>query len=270
LAAAGCGSGDGASGLPSGTPGSEAVDVVAYCEAWEEIENLDLVYQNNVWGKGDITDYEQCLLRRDSEGHAQYGWRWQWPVGAGNVKAYPEVIYGHKPWHASSTTTALPVRIASVNELSVHYNVELNAQGTYNLAFDIWVTGNNPPTPETITHEIMIWMNRTFEPQSREFLVGQVAIDDMTYDLYIRYIRSGFDPEPGADHGFSEEKFQYIAFVSHEDQFSGAVQVEKFLAYLVDHDYMSADEYVVSVELGNEVIEGTGELWLESYQVKVD
>ena len=250
---------------PAPTPA--AVIIESRCADWAELESLDLLYHNNVWGKGDLTDYEQCLLRRNLDGTMQYGWRWQWPDGTGHVKAYPEVIYGHKPWHATSTTPSLPVRIASVNTLSVHYAVELSAQGTYNLAFDIWVTRDNPPTPETITHEIMIWLDQTFPPQSPEFRAGQVTMDDITYDLYIR---PGFDPAPGNSHGLSEAKIHYIAFVSQGDQYRGTIDVAQFLDYLVAHDHIPADGYVASVELGNEVIAGTGELWLHSYRIEVD
>ncbi len=247
--------------------GPGAVDIEMRCTDWAEWENHGLLYQNNIWGKGDIADYEQCLLRRNLDGNDQYGWRWQWPGGTGDVKAYPEVIYGHKPWHSSSTTSNLPQRIASVNKLSITYAVELTAQGTYNLAFDIWVTSDNPPTPETITHEIMIWMDQTFPAQPPEFRVGQVTLDDFTYDLYIR---PNFDPEPGTDHGLAEEKPGYIAFVSQADQYQGMVNVEKFLGYLVEHEHIPADSYVASVEFGNEVIGGSGELWLNRYQIEVE
>ncbi len=243
------------------------VTVQASCADWEEWVHQDFIYQNNVWGKGDITEYVQCILRRGPDGNEQYGWRWQWPRGTGNVKAYPEVIYGHKPWHASSTTASLPVRIASISKLSVHYALEMTAQGTYNLAFDIWVTSTNPPTPETITHEIMIWMDQTFQPQAQEFRVGQVAIDDVTYDLYIR---PHFDPAPGTDHGLAAKKPYYIAFVSQVAQYSGVVNVEKILGYLVQHGHIPSDHYMASLELGNEIIAGTGEAWLNRFQIEMD
>jgi hypothetical protein len=48
------------------------------------------------------------------------------------------------------------------------------------------------------------------------------------------------------------------------------VDVVALLGYLVEHDHISADHYVASVELGNEVIDGTGELWLQRFQVTTD
>ena len=237
---------------------SEAAEPEAHCGDWHELADSGLVYQNNVWGKGDIADYEQCLLTRRLDGATEYGWRWQWPKGAGHVKAYPQVIYGHKPWNSASTTSVLPARIASIKELSIAYAVDMSAQGTYNLAYDIWLTSSNPPTPDTITHEVMIWMDRTFEAQPRRYLAGQVVVDDIVYDLYLR---SNFHSASGAD---------YIAFVSREPRLDGVVDVAAFLGYLVEHDHIDADPYVASVELGNEVIDGTGELWLQRFQVTAD
>ena len=226
--------------------------IEAFCEDWEELRNSKFIYSNNVWGKGEITDYEQCLLKRAVGGNTQFGWRWRWLAGSGGVKAYPEVIYGHKPWYTYSTTTDLASRISSISQLQVNYDVEMTAQGKYNLAFEMWVTSDNPPTPATITHEIMIWVDRTFEPQSSEYQVAQVEIDGFTYDLYV-------------NPGFGNHT--YIAFASHADQFSGTLNVEKFLGYLIEHDHLTADHYVTSVELGNEVIEGTGKVWLRRFHI---
>ncbi len=239
-------------------PEAEAAEPETHCGDWDELADSGLVYQNNVWGKGDIADYEQCLLARSVDGVVEYGWRWQWPKETGHVKAYPQVIYGHKPWNSASTASALPARIASIEELSIAYAVEMSAQGTYNLAYDIWLTSSNPPTPDTITHEIMIWMDRTFEAQPRKYLAGQVVVDDITYDLYLR---PNFHPASGAG---------YIAFVSREPQLGGVVDVAAFLGYLVEHNHVPADSYLASVELGNEVIDGTGELWLQRFQVTTD
>ena len=32
----------------------------------------------------------------------------------------------------------------------------MTARGLYNLAFEMWVTSDNPPTTENITHEIIV------------------------------------------------------------------------------------------------------------------
>ena len=239
-------------------PRSAPDEPQAHCADWTELTDSGLIYQNNVWGKGDLVDYEQCLLTRTVDGMVEYGWRWQWPAGSGRVKAYPEVIYGHKPWNKASTTPFLPARLASIRKLSIAYAVELSAQGAYNLAYDIWVTGSVPPAPDTITHEVMIWLAGTFEAQPRRFLAGRVMVDGATYDLYLH---PEFHGESGAD---------YIAFVSREARLQGTIDVRRFLDYLVEHDHVPGDHYVAAVELGSEVVDGAGELWLQRFEVTVE
>ena len=244
-----------------------AADVDTYCRDWAKLRNAGFVYENNVWNQGAIkkANRAQCLLKRVVDDEVQYGWRWQWPRGSGNVKAYPEVIYGHKPWFTSSTTANLPRRISTIDELSVAYDIEMQARGRYNLAFDVWVTDSERPTPSDITHEIMIWVGertRAWEP-SPGYLAKRVAIGGATYDLTIRPHAEWLN-----EHGAPD--VAYIAFNSRTAQVSGRIDVKKFLDYLTDHDHLPADGYVASVELGNEIMNGTGELWLKSYEIRIN
>ena len=246
---------------------SDAADVDAYCRDWAKLRNAGFVYENNVWNQGTIKREHraQCLLKRVVDGKAQYGWRWQWPRAGGNVKAYPEVIYGHKPWFTSSTTANLPRRISAIGELSVAYDIEMRARGRYNLAFDMWVTNSGRPTPSAITHEIMIWVGeraRAWEPYPG-YLAKRVTIGDATYDLTIKP-HAEWLKEHGAP------KVAYIAFNARTARLSGRIDVKEFLDYLTDHGHLPADGYVASVELGNEVMSGTGEVWLKSYRISVN
>ena len=250
--------------LPSSV---DAANVEAYCRDWAKLWNSGFVYENNVWNQGSIEreNRAQCLLKRVVDGKVQYGWRWQWPRGSGNVKAYPEVIYGHKPWFASSTTVNLPRRISTINELTVIYGIEMQARGRYNLALDVWVTNSDSPTPATITHEIMIWVGdrrRAWEP-SPGYLAKRVTVGGATYDLYIRPYAEWLK-----EHGAPD--VTYIAFNARTAQLSGKIDVKQFLDYLTANGHLPADGYVASVELGNEIMSGTGELWLKSYEISVN
>ena len=50
----------------------------------------------------------------------------------------------------------------------------------------------------------------------------------------------------------------------------GSLDIKEFLDYLTENGHLPADSYVASVELGNEVMHGTGELWLKSYDISVE
>ena len=244
----------------------DTASISTYCRDWAKLQNADFLYENNVWGQGAISgeDRLQCLLKRVVDGKAQYGWRWQWPRGSGDVKAYPEVIYGYKPWFTFSTTANLPRPISAIDELSVAYDIEMQARGRYNLAFDIWVTNSDRPTPSAITHEIMIWVGertRAWEPYPG-YLASRVTIGGAAYDLYIKP-----HAEWLMEHG--APKVAYIAFNARAAQLSGSIDVKEFLDYLTDNGHLPAEGYVASVELGNEVMHGSGEVWLKSYEISV-
>lgn len=237
------------------------------CEDWARLRHAGLLYENNVWNHAAVSreNRRQCLLKRVVDGKAQHGWSWQWPRGSGEVKAYPEVVFGHKPWLATSTTGSLPRRISAINAFSVAYRVDMRARGRYNLAFDIWVTNSDRPTPSAITHEIMIWVGdrvRAWEPSPGN-RVKRVTIGDAAYDLYIRP-RAEWLREHGAPN------VAYIAFNARRARLDGGIDLKAFLDYLTENGHLPADAYVASVELGNEVMHGSGEVWLESYAIRVN
>ena len=62
---------------------------------------------------------------------------------------------------------------------------------------------------------------------------------------------------------------KYIAVAKYTGQFSGTLNVEKFLEYLVEHGHIPDDHYVNDVEVGNEVLDGSsGVFWLKSFDVQ--
>lgn len=128
------------------------------CKAWAEIRFPYYTLFNNIWGVQSITDYEQCVFyNRDPE---FFGWKWKWPYMGNHVKAYPEIIFGKKPWHDYTTSNYLPAKINSY-DIRIQFAFKLTADGIYNTAFVIYLTDSENPSPESITHEIMIWVNNS-------------------------------------------------------------------------------------------------------------
>lgn len=252
----------------------EADGTVAYCGDFALPEWPPLRFENNVWGKLDITDYEQCILAREGAMGIEHGWRWRWPLGAEfgyqyQVKGYPEVHYGQKPFFdLPSSVPTMPVRISDIREMTVRYAVDMTAEGQYNLAFDMLLSPTNPPT--TVTHEIMVWVDRSegFIAQPEEYFVEEVTIGGVTYDFYRR---DNFDPylttRPPDE--IPEHIISIQQFVGPEGRFSGSLDMAAFYDYLVDEGHVDPSYYVTVIEFGNEVIEGTGETWLREYEVTV-
>ena len=230
-----------------------AQDTTFNCSEWSQISFGEYIIENNVWGQGEIDDFIQCIYRTGSGDNIHFGWSWDWPNENNEVKSYPEVIYGKKPWSSSSTTQELPIKINNIDELYVDYDLNMSANGSYNLAFEFWVTTDSLSSQTGITTEVMIWMdNNIINPAGS--LIATVNFDGFQYNVY----RANWDT------------WTYIAFLSVEPQYSGLLAVHNFVHYLVNEGMLDTDEYFADFEMGNEVIYGTGQTDINKYDLYVN
>ena len=98
------------------------------CNSYDRFNVGDYVITNDVWGKNNIgtnEQYQQCIWVNKNSNIFSFGWNWTWPVGNWNVKAYPAIVYGWKPWRESSTTSSLPKKISNINNITATYNQDL-------------------------------------------------------------------------------------------------------------------------------------------------
>ena len=102
-----------------------AQDTTFNCTGWSQLTFSEYVIENNVWGQGNINDFTQCIYRTGSEDNTHFGWNWNWPNVNNNVKSYPEVIYGKKPWSSSSTSQTLPIKIENIDQMYVDYDLNI-------------------------------------------------------------------------------------------------------------------------------------------------
>jgi len=230
-----------------------AQDTTFNCNDWSQFSFGEYIVENNVWGQGDIDDFIQCIYRTGSGDNIHFGWSWEWPNENNDVKSYPEVIYGKKPWSSSSTTQQLPIKINNIDEIYVDYDLSINANGSYNLAFEFWVTTDSLSSQAGITTEVMIWMDRNIINPAGS-LIASVNFDGFEYNVY----RANWDT------------WTYIAFLSVEPQHSGLLAVHNFVHYLVSEGMLNTDEYFADFEMGNEVIYGTGQTDVNKYDLYVN
>ncbi len=228
-------------------------EVQSICEDWAGITDGEYIFSNNVWGKEDIVESKQCLLTSGEEGELEHGWQWQWPEEEeARIKAYPEVIYGYKPWSLSSSTPNLPVKIANLKNLTVAYEVDTEATGNYNLMLDLWLTDSDTPSPNGIAHEVTIWLE-SYGITPRGALISKAFIGGQSY---LRYLSS-------------ENNIKYTAFVSEVGQPKGTLDLKPFLDYLVRRGYINKNRYLATVELGNEIDSGEGTTWLRNFEITI-
>jgi len=243
-------------------PGKNGAGVKASCGDWAEVRDGPYVYQNNVWGQGKASGgYEQCLLKRTVQGQRQIGWTWNWPGHDDSVFAYPQIVFGWKPWSGGqSTDPRFPMKIADIQQLDLHFEVETQATGHYNLAPEVWLTrsgqASSTPKPSSISAEIMFWMDYAGAAKPAGNVVDRPTLGGIDYEVW------------RADNFGAGGRWTYLAFKSTEIRHSGVIDIHAVLRYLVEGRVIDPTHYVASVEFGNEVMGGSGTTWVERFAVE--
>ena len=224
---------------------------------WERREAGGYIVENNVWNKGDRSDYSQCVfLEPEALGAVRAGWAWKWNNPTNDVVAYPDIIFGKNPWFETSTTTTLPARIREAGDVEILLDVEHTGTGKRNLAFQVWLTKESAATPKSVTREVMIWLeNNGLRPAGTK--IADLSLDGKALELWE-------NPHHGDPNGL---EWNYFAFVYRTPLLQGRVPLSKMLQYLIETGHVSPDEYLAGINLGNEIINGNGQTLLKRYRV---
>ncbi len=226
------------------------------CADWYRRSVGQYKVENNVWNKGNVNSYQQCVFISDSNSGIDVGWAWNWPGIRFNVVAYPNIIYGKNPW-LLSTSPKLPLRIDEINCLEVDFDVIQRGSGKGNLSIDLWITNSVSSQPSDITHEIMIWLSHEgiWPAGSR---VGTINVDGNDIGLWKK-----------ENHSPSENyEWTFLAYVYESDLTEGPIYIHDFLSHLVENGYIASDGYLASIQLGNEIVSGHGQSLIRNYEVR--
>ncbi len=250
--------------------------IKSQCDDWAVINDGIYKYENNVWGADKNLPYQQCLLERNKNGEINYGWSWRWRGKAPNwVFSYPEIIVGWKPWGESLPThQGFPIKISEIKTLDLKYSVDLQAQGSYNLAPEIWLISRKPKSfpiknPQNlITYEIMFWMDYSAGATPAGKKMSEFEFGGKHYDLWYK-----------KDHNNSGDTVSWsiLSLVSKTKQHTGSIDIQGLLKKLNELGYdIDENEYVANVEFGTEVhgisdnSKSHGFLWINNYDVVLE
>ena len=115
-------------------------------------------------------------------------WTWDWKQVGDNVKAFPEIVFGHKPGFPKTSTTLLPRKLSTLQTLTVEHDITTEREGAGNLSIDMWLTANGNPTTfavPPITHEVMIWLEAFGPMYQGGELVDRVRINGTLYRVHV-------------------------------------------------------------------------------------
>ena len=209
--------------------------------------------QNNVWGyiSSPFTNYTQCVFY-DTVQEGVFGWEWNL-TGESEYPSYPRIGFGWNPWDRESATDVLPRHLQSLSSLVVSFEMESEADGFYNTAFDIWLTSPDTDYSDKIVGEIMVWIDAT-QAQAAGLTAEDIPINSETYDFY---------------KNTTWNEFPYLAFVQKSDHWSGQIDFMPFISYLVENGHLSQSTVIAEIEFGNEIWSGSGKMVVKNFSVSV-
>lgn len=238
------------------------------CEDYLAIPTQQGILYNNVWNKhaAKVGEWSQCLEKRTHNGIEQLGWSWRWPMGKRVIYAYPQIKLGASPWAPEPRMDErFPAQIALLQTFELSYDVESSTNGEHNLAASMWLTKepvtSSTPNPAAITTEIMIWTFSTkghFNPAGKK--IQEIPIDGITWELWV---------EQNWKDDVNDNRWTYVTFRSTKHFSAGRVDILKLLQHAIEKGLITPDLYVTDIELGNEIMGGSGITWIRSFDVVI-
>lgn len=127
------------------------------------------------------------------------------------------------------------------------------------MVFTLWAVSKLPASKATISHEIMIWnANSGQTPAGKRR--GTLDVMGTTYDAYV-------EENHKDNSGANANVWTYVAFVSRRPVLNGPLDISAFTDYLLEQGILSRNHYLTSLELGNEVCQGTGIVEIKNFSV---
>lgn len=238
---------------PSGSYGiySPAYTDFQTCEDWVRFRLGEFELENNTWGRGNAVSLEACMFADASE--KKWGARWNSVSNVNNVLSYQQIIWWGKPWHRYQLRDEPFPKIEDVEHFAFNFSVDLKSTGKHNVAAELWTYNSLKKNSDgglenNIVNEIMIWQVETERFGNSE--VGNVVIDGREYRLSMNSSGS------------------YIAFLPVNNHTSGKIDVKAFLDYLVSMGRVNPEHYISGLELGVEVINGSGEATFNDFNIE--
>lgn len=120
------------------------------------------------------------------------------------------------------------------------------------------------PAPESIVAELMIWTYSTakhFSPAGKK--IEELHLDGRDWEVWL-------DRQWGDVSGANSNKWVYLTYRAKQHSLHTQFNAGKLLAHAVDTGLLSPDHFVADVELGNEIMSGSGVAWVKSFSVDLD
>ena len=226
--------------------------------------------ENNAWGAYLLDEpWYQCL-RRYVDG--SWGWNWFFPFRPWNVLAYPMIRY-----HDIGQSNAyFPRSINAVDDLKLQihyqwYNLSDNFRG--NMAPEVWIVNTSSIDSSNFFDfnlrigEIMFWLDVKGGLQTGASLHSTYTTSDgVSWKLYINPTHQS--------HNLSQQ-WVYMAFVADVPQYNIEIKMNEMIPFALSKvreidglsNWCQSNCYVLDVEIGSEIMSGSGSLKIRHWKV---
>jgi len=220
----------------------------------------DYAFNLNPWGAGwhppqnisDITDFFQCMYVTPTATGINVYWDWSWPLNVGgSVKSAPNI-----EWRPDGQPM-IPTMLENLNNLTVNHEYVVNANGPYNVNYELWINSTPPP----VGTEPDYWTSVSTEVE--------VLLDDASWyvnpDVVETITIGGY--QFGVEHGINNGGNQFIIFQNLGPIPKASFKVKDFADYMVSKGWQKPTDYLFVISFGTEIGGGSGSLTLNNFSV---
>ncbi len=236
------------------------------CDNWALIPYEQNMIQNNVWNGRSMRkkNYSLCIELTGTVENPVPVWRYDFLTeadgGKYDVKAYPQVYYGHKRQSTPSGSAAelgLPAFIKDLENFKVTYQYRENGIGERNVALESFFHTTCDIRPDNQEFELMIWVGKPTIRSGGTDKIGEVKLDGAMWDVWLN----------------KNLKWGYVSFVRQKPSNSGIINWNTFVDWTLKHGpamgvpKLNPKSCMNTIELGTEIFWGKGEFILEKFKV---
>jgi hypothetical protein len=226
-------------------------------EKEDRFEFNNMVIHNNQWGKYKVKEkkeYKQFIYSNS----LTKGWKFDAPIKNYGVIGYPEISIGKSPFGGYSSDVYFPKKVNSIKSANVTYDVDMYVdKKKYNLTLDMWITDGGEGV-RSITNEVMIWEDRNVARPFGKY-IGTINIDG-DYKVYNGYMDRSSE-------NFGTDGWQFTAFVRVDRRRSGFIDIKKFIDYMKVKNIINEENFLSTIEFGNEVYNSSGSTIVKKYYI---
>jgi len=176
------------------------------------------------------------------------------------VVMFSNFTIGKHPGTSTSSSSKFPVLISDLKPLMATGNIQTICLTVcrYGTILDIFVMKNANATPQEVGLEIIVSLDNTGGEPQQQFYVGQLTVNNITFNVYRNAFGGNFDTTWNnviyrAPRGTSYTNMQ--------------LDLSAFVKDSVTRGYAKNSDYLMSVELGTEVIHGKGQTLVNDFSL---